>query len=79
MGMDTQTIKDIKNDIDELRITEITDLILYYMNTERLDCYCAVRDSDFKELFDSYIKRKNSEYNKMLIRRYYENLQNSLV
>lgn len=79
MGMDTQTIKDIKNDIDELRITDITDLIFYYMNTERLDYYCAVRDNDLKELFDSYIKRKNSEYNKMLIKRYYENLQNSLV
>lgn len=77
--MDTQTVKDIKNDIDELRIADINDLTMHYMNTERLDCYCLIRDSDFIELFDSYIKRKNSEYNRMLIRRYYENLQNALV
>lgn len=79
MGMDTQTVKDIKNDIDELRINDINDLQMYYMKSDRLDCYCLIRDSDFIDLFDSYINRKNSEYNRMLIRRYYENLQNSLV
>lgn len=77
--MDAQTIKDIKSDIDELRITDINDLIMFYMHSERLDCYCAIRDNDLFDLLDSYIKRKNSDYNKMLIRKYYEDLQNSLV
>lgn len=77
--MDIQTIIDIKNYIDENKITDTTDLTMFYLSTERLDIYALLRVVPIKEIFDAYIEKKNSEYNKMLIKKYYNDLLDSLI
>ena len=77
--MDIQTIIDIKNYIDENKITDTTDLTMFYLSNERLDIYALLRVVPIKEIFDAYIEKKNSEYNKMLIKKYYNDLLDSLI
>lgn len=77
--MDVGTLKDIKKLIDSEKITDITDLQLFCVNTDRLDIYAVLHDTEIQEIFVAYIEKKNSLYNKMLIKRFYENLQNSLI
>ena len=77
--MDIQTIIDIKNYIDENKITDTTDLTMFYLSTDRLDIYALLRVVAIKQLFDAYIEKKNSEYNKMLIQKYYNDLLDSLI
>ena len=77
--MDIQTIIDIKNYIDENKITDTTDLTMFYLSTDRLDIYALLRVVPIKQIFDAYIEKKNSEYNKMLIKKYYNDLLDSLI
>ena len=77
--MDIQTFKDIKAMIDRREITDRTDLILLSVNTNRLDIFTALHDKEIEEIFTAYIEKENSIYNKKLIKKYYEDLQNSLL
>ena len=77
--MDIQTFIDIKNYIDDNKITDTTDLTMFYLSTDRLDIYALLRNVEIKQIFDAYIEKKNSEYNKMLIKKYYTDLLDSLI
>lgn len=72
-------IKALKKKIDEKSITRMSDLIDLVVSDDDISLYYCLVDNDLFELLDAYIDRKKSIHNRLMIKKYYDDLGANLV